>query len=63
METIDLTDEIREEILLEVPYYPRGERDENDVCKECGRAASELEIPPPPESGSGVWDSLNDLKL
>lgn len=63
METIDLTAEIREDILLEVPYYPRGERDENDVCKVCGRAASELEVPPPPDTDSGVWDSLNDLKL
>ena len=63
LETIDLTDDIREEILLAVPYYPRGERDENDVCKECGRAASELETPAPPEPSTGVWDSLNGLKL
>lgn len=63
LETIDLSDDIREEILLAVPYYPRGERDENDRCKECGRAASELRMTPPPEPSTGVWDSLNGLKL
>lgn len=63
METIDLTDDIREEILLAVPYYPRGERDENDVCKQCGRSASELQGPPLPEPSTDVWDTLNGLQL
>lgn len=63
LETIDITDEIREEILLAVPYYPRGELDENEVCRQCGKSKEELSVNPGPEKPPAVWDQLDNLKL
>ncbi len=63
-ETIDLSDDIREEILLMVPYYPKGEVDENEVCKECGKCMRSEEAESSAERDtSGVWDSLNQLQV
>ncbi len=63
LETIDITDEIREEILLAVPYYPRGELDENEVCKQCGKTKDEIAVKPEPEEKPAVWDKLDNLEL
>jgi uncharacterized protein len=63
LETIDLTDEIREEILLAVPYYPRGEVDEHERCKRCGRDTKQIGNVSPPADSPEIWDTLNRLQL
>lgn len=63
LETIDLTDDIREELLLVVPYYPRGETDEQERCIECGRRVAKEHSDPDADQPSDVWDPLNRLKL
>lgn len=63
METLDLTEEIREDILLVIPHYPRGEPDETDHCRQCGKNLQKKEEPRAAESPSALWDPLNRLKL
>ncbi len=62
-ETLDLTEDIREDILLEVPHYPRGEPDETGHCRECGRDLSQREEIRSEETPPEMWDPLNRLKL
>lgn len=64
---IDLTEVIREDILLSLPSYPRCE-DGNVSPRECsaeGRFDAGSHEPiakPPSESSTGVWDALDELK-
>ncbi len=65
--TMDLTDDVREDILLALPSYPRCE-DGNVETRECparGRFQSESddETPPlPPAQDPAVWDVLDKLQ-
>lgn len=63
LEVIDLTGDIREDILLEVPHYPRGAADEQEQCRECGRDLKEKEPEPPAGSPPDLWNPLDQLKL
>ncbi len=63
MERLDLTEDIREDILLEVPHYPRGETDETEHCRVCGRNLKTNTEARSTESTTEVWDPLNRLKL
>ena len=63
LETIDLTEDLREELLLQVPHYPRGDLDENECCKQCGRNLKNEATSPPPEHPPDAWNALNDLEL
>lgn len=64
---IDLTEVIREDILLSLPSYPRCE-DGNVSPRECsaeGRFEPGSPEPldeTPTESPTGVWDALDELK-
>lgn len=63
--TINLTDTIREDILLTLPSYPRCE-DGNVRPRQCpaeGRFEPALETAgeEPPNAGQGVWEALNKL--
>jgi len=65
-EIIDLTDSIREDILLSLPSYPRCE-DGNVLLRECpaqGRfdAASNSESGSTASQDAGVWDVLDQFK-
>lgn len=62
-ETLDLSEDIREDILLEVPHYPRGEPDETGHCRECGRDVCQKDVVRPVGTPPEVWDPLNRLKL
>lgn len=64
-DTINLTDTVREDILLTLPSYPRC--DAGNVhprqCPAEGRFEPELEPAPdePQSAGPGVWEALNKL--
>ncbi len=63
-ETLDLTADIREDILLAVPLYPRGHVDDQERCMACGRDVRQLprlagEETPPPD----CWGPLDNLKM
>lgn len=63
-ECLDLTDDIREDILLEVPNYPRGNIDAEGHCLTCGRDVNRLLKPNgEDESPPDCWGPLDNLKM
>lgn len=62
LETIDLTEDIREDILLEVPHYPRGETENREQCRRCGRDLKPAPLNRDVERAPEIWDPLNRLK-
>jgi uncharacterized metal-binding protein YceD (DUF177 family) len=65
-ETVDLTPCIREDILLNLPHYPRCDWDGRKVC----RGALQVERKAGPDIGreplspaSEAWNELDKLKL
>jgi uncharacterized metal-binding protein YceD (DUF177 family) len=63
LEVLDLTEDVREDILLEVPHYPRGQLDELGCCMVCGRDASKQEVTRPAEAPPETWSVLDKLNL
>ena len=64
--TIDLTEAIREDILVALPSYPRCEDGNVDprACPAEGRfeVAADTESDEPADQDTGVWDVLDELK-
>ena len=58
-ETVDLTDQMREDILLALPPYPHCDWNGQNVCKGAVRKAEEEESP----GESHTWDELDKLKF
>lgn len=61
--TIDLTEPLREDIILALPSYPRCE-DGNITPRACpagGRFEETVSHEPPPQEDKGVWDALDKL--
>jgi uncharacterized protein len=56
-ETVDLTDQTREDILLALPPYPHCDWNGQNVCKGAARRSAEV----PGESHT--WDELDKLKF
>jgi DUF177 domain-containing protein len=56
-ETVDLTDQVREDILLALPPYPHCDWNGQNVCKGAARKVTES----PGESHA--WDELDKLKI
>ena len=62
-QTIDLTEPLREDIILALPSYPRCE-DGNINPRACpaeGRFDEATPQEPPPAEDKGVWDALDQL--
>lgn len=59
-EFLDLTDQLREDILLALPAYPRAPG--SDADGDLPLAASSQEEPNQGESGRSEWDALDGLK-
>ena len=61
-ETLDLTDDIREELLLELPGYPLCRPDCKGLCPQCGRDLNEGDCgcaPPEESADAGPWAALD----
>ncbi len=56
--TLDLREEVREVILLEVPWHPLCSPDCKGLCPRCGKNKNEGDCGCPPHRGSGPWDAL-----
>lgn len=56
--TLDLRDEVRQAILLEVPWHPLCRPDCRGLCPSCGSNRNEGECGCPPRTGRGPWDKL-----
>lgn len=64
METVDLTADIREDILLALPSYPLCEESCKGLCPHCGKNLNEGPCSCRPEPDDlGRWAALDKLKL
>ena len=65
-ETVDLTPFIREDILLNLPHYPRCDWDGRKVCQGAlqikSKAGSDTKSEPPPTAAK-AWNELDKLKV
>jgi uncharacterized protein len=58
---IDLREEIRQVVLLEVPWHPLCRPDCKGLCPRCGRDLNQGACGCPPERGRSPWDALRNL--
>lgn len=60
LETLDITADIREDVLVEIPTYPRCGYEGSGICPFSGVNLDELKVlePPPVESPWSVLDKL-----
>lgn len=64
METVDLTADVREDILLSLPPYPLCEDSCKGVCPYCGKNLNEGPCSCRPEPDNpGTWAALDGLKI
>ena len=63
-ETVDLTDDIREDILVNLPVFPLCSPGCKGLCPQCGKNwnAGPCSCQPAP-GGAGSWSALDGLKL
>lgn len=59
--TLDLREEIREAVLLEVPWHPLCSPDCRGLCPSCGKNRNEGDCVCPPRRGAGPWDALSHM--
>ena len=62
-DTIDLTDDIREEVLLHLPRYPVCGSDCKGLCPQCGHNLNDGSCGCEVSRGDARWSGLDDLKL
>ncbi len=60
---IDLTDDIREEVLLHLPRYPVCEPDCQGLCPQCGHNLNDGACGCEVSRSDLRWSGLDDLKL
>jgi uncharacterized metal-binding protein YceD (DUF177 family) len=63
LDSVDVTEDIREELLLNFPAFPVCSDDCKGLCPQCGKNLNEGNCNCQPPSGSDGWSALNDLKL
>jgi len=62
-DAIDLTDDIREEVLLHLPRYPVCMPDCKGLCPQCGHNLNDGACRCKVSRGDARWSGLDDLKL
>jgi uncharacterized protein len=62
-EEVDITEDIREALVLSLPHFPLCDENCKGLCVQCGKNLNDgpCGCRNPPESGS--WGALNNLKL
>ena len=63
LDSVDVTEDIREELLLNLPGFPVCSADCKGLCPQCGKNWNEGQCNCRPPSGTDGWSALNDLKL
>ena len=58
---VDISDDLREDLLLDLPTHPRCREDCAGLCPQCGANRNETSCSCSPEVGGGPWDSLDRL--
>lgn len=60
---VDITDDVREAVLLALPVNPRCRPDCRGLCPQCGANRNEKPCGCPAEAEPGPWSALNALNL
>ena len=61
-ECVDVSDDVREDLLLEIPGFPLCHADCKGLCAQCGQDLNEGTCGcPPPEGGPSPWSALDGL--
>lgn len=63
VESVDLTDDIREDILLDLPAYPVCAPECKGLCPQCGKNLNTGPCLCRPPQEEGRWKALDGLKL
>ncbi|HBA83170.1 MAG TPA: hypothetical protein DCZ95_03655 [Verrucomicrobia bacterium] len=61
--SVDVTGDIREELLLDVPSFPVCSDACKGLCPQCGKNLNEGKCGCRPPSGNDGWSALDSLKL
>ena len=61
--SVDVTEDIREEILLGIPSIPVCSASCKGLCPQCGKNWNEGKCDCKPPGGSGGWSALDGLQL
>jgi len=62
-EEVDVTEDIREAIMLSLPHFPLCDEDCKGLCDQCGKDLNGGPCGCPVRVESGSWGALNSLKL
>ncbi len=64
-EVLDLSEDVREDVLLEIPGYPVCRPDCKGLCPQCGGNRNEVDcgcVPPELSGDASPWSALDQLK-
>lgn len=62
-EEVDVTEGLREEIILNLPRFPLCEEACRGLCPQCGKDLNGEPCGCPEKEKGGAWDALNSLNL
>jgi len=63
MEDVDVTEDLREAILLNLPHFPLCGESCKGLCSQCGKDLNEGPCGCSKGESSGAWDALDSLNL
>jgi uncharacterized protein len=63
VETVDITEDLREGILLNLPRFPLCDEACKGLCMRCGQDLNARTCECAGSSEDGAWDALDNLKL
>ena len=59
--TLDLQEDVRDAVLLELPWHPLCSPDCKGLCPRCGKNKNEGDCGCPPRRGTDPWDLLGKM--
>jgi len=63
VEDVDITEDLREAIVLNLPHFPLCDEACKGLCAQCGKKLNEEPCGCPEGEKTGVWEALDNLKL
>ncbi|QHI69586.1 YceD family protein [Tichowtungia aerotolerans] len=63
LEVVDVTEDLREAILLNLPHFPLCDESCRGLCPQCGKDLNEGPCGCSGRQAGGAWDALDSLNL